>query len=383
MKTKILIVFGTRPEAIKMVPLYHEFKKHNQYFTTKICVTSQHKEMLNQVMDLFEIKPHINLKVMKKNQDLFILTSNILNKIRKIIKKEKPNIVFVHGDTTTAFVTALACFYENIKLAHIEAGLRTYNLNSPFPEEFNRQVISKIASYHFAPTITNKKNLMKEMVNPKTIFVTGNTVIDSLKWMKNKIDNNNLFRKKILHKLKKLIDLDLSSEKYILITGHRRENFGEGLLNICNAIKKLSKIYPDLKFIYPVHLNPNVYMPVTKLLGSSKNIYLIKPLSYENFVFLLSKCLFTMTDSGGIQEEAPSLGKSVLVMRNTSERPEAIKIGTSILVGSDQKQIVKNVRKIIDNKSTHSNKKIRKNPYGDGEACKKIVNLMMNLIKKK
>ena len=381
MKNKVLIVFGTRPEAIKMAPLYHEFRKHNKYFTTKICVTSQHKEMLTQVLNLFEIKPHIDLKVMKKDQDLFILTSNILKKIRTVIKKEKPNIVFVHGDTTTAFVTSLACFYENIRVAHIEAGLRTHNLDSPFPEEFNRQVISKIASFHFAPTTNNKRNLIKEKINPEMIHVTGNTVIDSLKWMKDKINNNILFRNKILYQLKKLIDLDLLSENYILITGHRRENFGEGLLNICNAIKKLSKLYPDIKFIYPVHLNPNVYKPVTKLLRSSKNIYLIKPLSYENFIFLLSKCLFVLTDSGGIQEEAPSLGKPVLVMRSTSERPEAIKIGTAKLVGSNHEQIVRNVRKMIENKKSYS-KIVIKNPYGNGKACKKIVSVTRNIIKK-
>ncbi|MDC0435821.1 UDP-N-acetylglucosamine 2-epimerase (non-hydrolyzing) [Pelagibacteraceae bacterium] len=377
---KIMLVFGTRPEAIKMAPVFNALKAKPQKFELKICVTSQHRRMLDQVLKIFKIKPDIDLNIMKKNQCLTNLTALILKKMKKIFKKYKPDVVLVHGDTTTSLATSVAAFYHSIPVGHVEAGLRTYNLKAPFPEEFNRQITSKIAHWHFTPTILSKKNLLSEGINETAITVTGNTVIDALYWVLNQIDQNTVYKNNLIVKLKKILKFNFIKDQYILITAHRRENFGNGFLQICSALRQLAKNYPNVHFVYPVHLNPNVLIPVTKILGKIKNIHLIKPQEYVSFVFLMKHAYFILSDSGGIQEEAPSLGKPVLLMRDLTERPEGVKSGTTKLIGSNQSVIVKAVSKILDDKKYYKSISISKNPYGDGLASKRIVNVLSKFI---
>lgn len=372
---KVLIVFGTRPEAIKMCPLVKEFEKHIEHFNMKVCVTAQHREMLDQVLQLFDITPEYDLNIMSPGQDLYDITSKVLLGMREVLNDFKPDIVLVHGDTTTTIGATLAAFYQKIDVGHIEAGLRTGNIYSPWPEEANRLLTTRIAKYHFAPTETNKTNLLKEHIDEKNIVVTGNTVIDALFMVLETTKNDTTLENSLIHKIKELGYL-LSDRKVVLITGHRRENFGDGFLNICSALRELSEQYIDVDFVYPVHLNPNVQKPVKEILGGIRNIYLIDPLDYLPFIYLLDKAYLVLTDSGGIQEEAPSLGKPVLVMRDTTERPEAVTYGTVILVGTDSKSIKKNVARLLDSETQYEKMSYAHNPYGDGNACTKIVNFL-------
>jgi len=369
---KILIVFGTRPEAIKMAPLVKEFQKNQDHFKVKVCVTAQHREMLDQVLDLFQITPDYDLNIMKPGQDLYDVTSNILLKIKPVLEGFNPDVVLVHGDTATTFATSLAAYYQKIKIGHVEAGLRTGNLYSPWPEEGNRRLTGVLTDYHFSPTETSKHNLLNEGVDESKIIVTGNTVIDALQLVVNKIDSNKHLRSKIEKTIIKSGFKELDS-KFILVTGHRRENFGQGFLNICEALKVLAKNNPDINILYPVHLNPNVRRPVNELLSNVSNIKLVEPFQYEEFIYLMSKSYLILTDSGGIQEEAPSLGKPVLVMRDTTERPEAVEAGTVKLVGSDQNNIVKEVQNLLDDSGEYQRMSKAHNPYGDGNASKKIL----------
>ncbi|MDB3952206.1 UDP-N-acetylglucosamine 2-epimerase (non-hydrolyzing) [Gammaproteobacteria bacterium] len=370
---KILMVFGTRPEAIKMAPLYNEIKKNSDSLDLTLCVTAQHREMLDQVLDSFKISPDIDLNIMKKGQDLFDVTSKILLKIRDVIKNIKPDLILVHGDTSTAFATSIAAFYSHTPVGHVEAGLRTRNIYSPFPEEFNRQIIGKISKLHFTPTQISKNNLINEFVDDFKIHITGNTVIDSMFYMLNSIERSKEKKDKITSILNKHIKFKWLDKKYILITGHRRENFGQGFLNICKSIKSLATKHPDIYFVYPVHLNPNVKKPVNEILTNKKNVILIPPLEYEPFLYLLKNCYLVLTDSGGIQEEAPSLGKPVLVMRDETERPEAISAGTVKLVGSDEKTIVQTVNQLIESAEKYNEMATASNPFGDGTASLKIT----------
>ncbi len=371
-KKKILVVFGTRPEALKMIPVIKELKKSNIHFITKICITGQHKDMLDQVLDLFKIKPDFDLNLMTHNQTLSSLTSKILISFEKVLKKFNPHLVLVHGDTNTTFSVSLSCFYNRISVGHVEAGLRTFNLNSPWPEEFNRQITSKLSNFHFAPTNLSKSNLLNENFSDKKIIVTGNTIIDTLfltlKMLKKNKEVFNYFNKE--HN----INFD---KKIILITGHRRENFGEGFLNICDALIKLSKKYPEIDFVYPVHQNPNVKNVVLGKLSQNKNIMLIQPLDYVKFVFLMSKSNIILTDSGGIQEEAPSLNIPVLVMRDTTERPEAIQYNKVKMVGTNSRKIVKEITNLLNDKKYYDSFLKKANPYGDGKSSKKIVKYLI------
>ena len=375
---KILIVFGTRPEAIKMAPLVHAFKAHPE-FETVVCVTAQHRQMLDQVLNIFEIQPDIDLNLMRAGQDLFDVTSAVLLGMREVFKEQKPDAVLVHGDTTTAYATATAAFYAGIPVGHVEAGLRTHDIHSPFPEEFNRQVVTKIAKWHFAPTESSKQNLLDENIQLTDITVTGNTVIDALFWVLDRIESQPERLKNIELFLNSKLPFvwqtkhSATSEKFVLITGHRRENFGAGFLSICEAIKQLATAYPAVHFIYPVHLNPNVQKPVFELIAGYKNIHLIDPLEYEPFVYLLKYAYLVLTDSGGIQEEAPSLGKPVLVMRDVTERPEAVEAGTVRLVGADTAKIVSHVSELLSNKQSYEQMAKSHNPYGDGKASARIV----------
>jgi len=362
---KVLFVFGTRPEAIKMAPLYLKFS-NNKEFVTKLCVTAQHREMLDSVLEFFKIQPDFDLDLMKPNQNLFSLTSEIILGLKPTFENFKPDFVFVHGDTTTTMASSLAAFYSGATVCHVEAGLRTNNLMSPFPEEMNRQVTSRIAKFHFSPTDESKKNLIKENVNENDILVTGNTVIDALILSSSQIKN---FVNSEIEFLKTIID----SQKIILITGHRRENHGEGFIKICQALKEIAINNPNFQLIYPVHLNPNVQKPVYELLSNISNINLIEPLNYPAFVWLMNKSYLIITDSGGVQEEAPSLGKPVLVLRDTTERPEAVDAGTVILVGTDKDKIVKECQSLIDNEVKYNEMSLLHNPYGDGKACERIV----------
>lgn len=379
-----MFVFGTRPEAIKIAPLVKEFLKYDKTYKTVVCVTGQHKEMLDQVLKIFEISPDFNLDIMHHGQDLYDITSRVLLGMRDVLKSVLPDLTFVHGDTTTSLATSLACFYEKIPVAHVEAGLRTYNKYSPWPEEINRQITGRIASYHFAPTELSKKNLQNEVVDSKNILVTGNTVIDALHFVVKKINTNMILNKELIVKLKNSgydpsnLKLD---KKLILITGHRRENFGDGFIDICKAIKHLAVKYPEVDFVYPMHLNPNVRKPINQVFGEKNiigNIYFIEPLDYLSFVFLMEKCYLILTDSGGVQEEAPSLGKPVLVMRNTTERPEAVKAGTVKLVGTDYNKISEEVTKLILDTNYYNKMSKSINPYGDGLASRRIVNYLIN-----
>jgi len=378
-RKKVMLVFGTRPEAIKMAPLVYAIKAQPDQFDLKVCVTSQHSEMLDQALKTFNIKPDINLKLMKKNQNLSNLTSLILSKMEIVFTKHQPEIVLVHGDTTTTLATSLAAFYLSIPVGHVEAGLRTYNLKAPFPEEFNRQLTAKITKYHFTPTFLSQKNLLKEGIEKSLISVTGNTVIDALHWILARIDNDKDRQKNLNDILNNILSFDWKNKNFILITAHRRENFGDGFLEICSALKELALKYPKINFVYPVHLNPNVIKPVNEILKGINNICLIKPLEYEPFIYLLKHSYLVLTDSGGIQEEAPSLGKPVLVMRETTERPEAVEAGTVEIVGSNKKKIVKRVSRLIDNKKHYQKMSCAHNPYGDGLACKRIVDVLQKI----
>ena len=378
---KILIVFGTRPEAIKMAPLVKEFQKSSDIFETKVCVTAQHREMLDQVLELFEITPDYDLDIMKAGQDLYDVTSNVLLGMKDVLVYFKPDLVFVHGDTSTTFSTALASFYQQIKVAHVEAGLRTGDIYSPWPEEANRQLTTQITQYHFAPTSTSKSNLLTENVSDEKVIVTGNTVIDALFLALEKIKVNKTLEEKIISTIEVLMTKNTTSDvafniddsKFILVTGHRRENHGQGFINICEALKVIAQNNTDIQIIYPVHLNPNVQKPVKELLSYIDNIHLIEPLQYEQFIYMMDKSYFIITDSGGVQEEAPSLGKPVLVTRDTTERPEALEAGTVKLVGTDTALIVSEAQKLINDNQAYNNMSKASNPYGDGYASKKIV----------
>ena len=371
-----MVVFGTRPEAIKMAPVVSFLRSYPSEFVVSVCVTAQHREMLDQVLNLFELSPDMDLDLMRKDQSLTNLTSLVMIKIKDAIDLVKPNLILVHGDTTTSMATALVAFYSGVKVAHVEAGLRTHNLYSPFPEEFNRQIVSKLAKWHFAPTVNSKNNLVAEGVLPDRICVTGNTVIDALHFILGRIDSSQ-DRLSLVHKIfHKLLPFDIQLERFVLITGHRRENFGEGLKNICEAIKTLAVENSSVKFVYPVHLNPNVKEIVNKSLKGLQNVFLIDPLDYEPFVYLMSKSYLVLTDSGGIQEEAPSLGKPVLLMRDVTERPEVIEAGTVRLVGSNKEKIVSGVSTLLKDDIYYQTMSKAHNPYGDGNACKHIFEFL-------
>jgi UDP-N-acetylglucosamine 2-epimerase (non-hydrolysing) len=373
---KILIVFGTRPEAIKMAPLVKEFQKDIDFFETKVCVTAQHREMLDQVLEIFEIIPDYDLNIMSPKQDLYDVTSNVMLGMKEVLYDFKPDVVLVHGDTTTTSATALASFYQKIAIGHVEAGLRTGDIYSPWPEEANRQITSVLADYNFAPTPTSRKNLIIENRNPDSIVVTGNTVIDALFLALQKIEEKKSLREKIDSFFRGTNLILDKNRKIILVTGHRRENFGEGFINICEALKTLALNNPNIDIVYPVHLNPNVQKPVKEILSNISNVYLIAPLQYESFIYLMNLSYFIITDSGGVQEEAPSLGKPVLVMREATERPEAVKAGTVKLVGTNRNKIVKEAQNLINNRFAYENMSRSHNPYGDGKASKKIVDFI-------
>ncbi|HOG37254.1 MAG: UDP-N-acetylglucosamine 2-epimerase (non-hydrolyzing) [Paludibacteraceae bacterium] len=377
---KMMLVFGTRPEAIKMAPLVKEFQKHPDKFHSVVCVTGQHREMLDQVLHIFDIVPDYDLNIMQQGQDLYDVTTRVLLGMRDVLKQERPDVVFVHGDTTTSTAAALAAFYQQIPVAHIEAGLRTNNIYNPWPEEMNRQITSRIASFHFAPTELSRRNLLKENIEASKITVTGNTVIDALHRVVDKIQKDKALDSVLAETLKN-VGYDVTrlkkDKKLVLITGHRRENFGDGFLNICRAIKDLASKYPNVDFVYPMHLNPNVRTPIHSMFGENLvdlgNVFFIEPLEYLSFVYLMEKSVIVLTDSGGIQEEAPSLGKPVLVMRNTTERPEALEKGTVKLVGTDYDKIVREMSILLDDPIAYTKMSQAINPYGDGKACERIV----------
>ena len=390
---KILLVFGTRPEAIKMAPLVNTFKAYPEDFQTVVCVTGQHRQMLDQVLQLFQIVPDYDLDIMKAGQDLYDITSRVLLGMRGILNEVQPDVVFVHGDTTTSTATALAAFYQQIPVAHVEAGLRTHNIYSPWPEEVNRQITGRITTYHLSPTAGSKANLLKENVAESSILVTGNTVIDALQWVNQKIQSDKAVSAQLAADLYKMgydIERLNGDRRLVLITGHRRENFGEGFLNICRAIKTLAAKYPDVDFVYPMHLNPNVRKPINEIFGTrnaeretrntkhetqNSNIFFIEPLDYLPFVFLMGKSYLLLTDSGGIQEEAPGLGKPVLVMRDTTERPEAVEAGTVKLVGTDMDKIIDAVGELLEQPELYKSMSMAVNPYGDGKASERIVEM--------
>ena len=396
---KIMLVFGTRPEAIKMAPLVKEFEKYTEDFKTIVCVTGQHRQMLDQVLQLFEITPDYDLNIMKQGQDLYDVTSRVLLGMRDVLREAQPDVVLVHGDTTTSTAAALAAFYQQIPVGHVEAGLRTHNIYSPWPEEMNRQITGRIATYNFAPTPLSRQNLLEEKVGEQSITVTGNTVIDALYWVVDKIKRDEALSaelKTILatagYDVERLsvngqqsTDNRQRSRRLVLITGHRRENFGDGFIRMCTAIRDLTQKYPDVDFVYPMHLNPNVRKPIQEVFagldslslgegwGEASNMFFIEPLEYLSFVYLMEKSTIVLTDSGGIQEEAPGLGKPVLVMRDTTERPEALEAGTVKLVGTDYDKIVAEVSRLLDDKEYYDAMSKAVNPYGDGLACGRIV----------
>ena len=374
-----MLVFGTRPEAIKMAPLVKEFQKFPKEFETIVCVTGQHREMLDQVLRIFEIRPDYDLDIMKQGQDLYDVTARVLTGMRDVLKEAQPDVVLVHGDTTTSTASALAAFYQQIPVGHIEAGLRTHNIYSPWPEEMNRLITGRIATYHFSPTPLSRQNLLAEGIKEEAITVTGNTVIDALYWVVEKIKNNKFlsvelgsFLKTAGYDVNRLND----NRRLVLITGHRRENFGDGFIHMCLAIKNLVEKYPQVDFVYPMHLNPNVRKPIHEVFGetTADNMFFIEPLEYLSFVYLMEKSDIVLTDSGGIQEEAPGLGKPVLVMRDTTERPEALEAGTVKLVGTDYDKIVGEVSALLDNQDYYDRMSEAVNPYGDGKACERIIN---------
>jgi len=368
-KKRNLIIFGTRPEAIKMAPLVKEFEKHPE-FDTRVCVTAQHREMLDQVLEFFEITPHYDLDLMRPNQNLYTLTATIITELKAVLEDFKPDFVYVHGDTTTTMAASMAAFYSGAKVCHVEAGLRTHNKWSPFPEEMNRQITGRIADYHFAPTNTSKQNLLDENIPEANILVTGNTVIDALLFSAEKVKQRNT---PLIKHLKTILS---PGKKGILVTGHRRENHGDGFIRICKALKEIAQTHPDVQIIYPVHLNPNVQKPVYEQLGEIQNIHLMEPLAYPEFVWLMKESYLIITDSGGVQEEAPGLGKPVLVMRDTTERPEAVDAGTVILVGTDKQKIIAETNKLLTDKEHYKQMSSLHNPYGDGKACQRIVNFI-------
>ena len=380
---RVLLVFGTRPEAIKMAPLVKEFEKNPDRFETVVCVTGQHREMLDQVLQIFGIQPDYDLDIMKPGQDLYDITARVLIGMRDVLRNVQPDVVLVHGDTTTSTAAALAAFYRQIPVGHVEAGLRTYNMYSPWPEEMNRQITSRIATYHFSPTLLSRQNLLQEGIKEEQIIVTGNTVIDALYMVIDKIKGNRELEIELAGLLNKN-GYDISrlsgGRKMVLITGHRRENFGEGFVQICRAIKDLTLKYPEVDFIYPMHLNPNVRRPIHEVFGEElsglNNMFFIEPLEYLSFVYLMEKSTIILTDSGGIQEEAPSLGKPVLVMRNTTERPEALEAGTVKLVGTDYDKIMNEVSVLLDDQTSYEKMSKAVNPYGDGFACSRICNVL-------
>ncbi|MCS3157305.1 UDP-N-acetylglucosamine 2-epimerase (non-hydrolyzing) [Phocaeicola dorei] len=381
---KVMLVFDTRPEAIKMTPLVKEFQKQPKRVETVVCVTGQHREMLDQVLKIFDIKPDYDLNIMKQGQDLYDVTARVLTGMRDVLKEVKPDVVLVHGDTTTSTAAALAAFYQQIPVGHVEAGLRTHNIYSPWPEEMNRLLTGRLATYHFSPTPLSRNNLIKESVDDRNIIITGNTVIDALYWVVDKIKNNKELDNELEDILSKAgydVNRLNNGKKLVLITGHRRENFGDGFINMCTAIKDLTVKYPDLDFVYPMHLNPNVRKPIHEVFGENlsglKNMFFIEPLEYLSFVYLMEKSSIVLTDSGGIQEEAPGLGKPVLVMRDTTERPEALDAGTVKLVGTDYNKIVNEVSSLIDDKAAYEKMSKAVNPYGDGLACGRIVNALL------
>ena len=383
---KIMLVFGTRPEAIKMAPLLLEFKKYPNLFQTIVCVTGQHREMLDQVLEIFDIKPDYDLNIMQQGQDLYEVTAKVLLGMRDVLKESRPDIVLVHGDTTTSTASALAAFYQQIPVGHVEAGLRTHNPYSPWPEELNRQITARIATYHFAPTELSRENLRHENIQDTHILITGNTVIDTLRIVTNKIRLDKALSETIRKEIK-LAGYDTerlrNDKKLVLITGHRRENFGNGFINICHAIRDLAKKYPDVDFVYPMHLNPNVRRPIHDVFGENlsvlENIFFIEPLEYLSFVYLMEKSYIILTDSGGIQEEAPSFGIPVLVMRNTTERPEALNAGTVKLVATDYDKIITGVSLLIEDEEKYKDMSMAINPYGDGNACKRIINFIKGI----
>jgi len=380
---KVMLVFGTRPEAIKMCPLVKEFQKYPEEFETVVCVTGQHREMLDQVLKIFEVKPDHDLNIMKQGQDLYDVTARVLTGMRDVLKEVKPDVVLVHGDTTTSTAAALAAFYQQIPVGHVEAGLRTHNIYSPWPEEMNRQITGRIATYNFSPTPLSEKNLLEEKAHGE-IFVTGNTVIDALHMVVNKLKADKALADEQITVLKNagydVTRLD-DGKKLVLITGHRRENFGEGFISMVTAMKDLSEKYPDVDFVYPMHLNPNVRKPIHEVFGDDlkayKNFFFIEPLQYLEFVYLMEKSTVVLTDSGGIQEEAPGLGKPVLVMRDTTERPEALESGTVHLVGTNHDLIVSEVSTLLEDAQAYEKMSKAVNPYGDGKACERIVNALI------
>ncbi|WP_223550102.1 non-hydrolyzing UDP-N-acetylglucosamine 2-epimerase [Aestuariivivens sp. NBU2969] len=374
MKKKNLIVFGTRPEAIKMAPLVKEFEKYSNEFETKVCITAQHREMLDQVLSFFEITPDYDLDLMKPNQNLYGLTADIITDLKSVLEEFKPDYVYVHGDTTTTMATSLAAFYSGAKICHVEAGLRTFNMQSPFPEEMNRSVTGVMTNYHFSPTETSKQNLLRENKKEDSIAITGNTVIDALLFSVNKMKTGYIDTE--IETLKTTVN---SNKKIILVTGHRRENHGQGFINICEALRNIALQHPNCDIIYPVHLNPNVQKPVYELLSDVSNIKLIAPLSYPAFVWLMEKSYLIITDSGGVQEEAPSLGKPVLVMRDTTERPEAVEAGTVLLVGTETDKIIEETNRLLEDIVAYQSMSQLHNPYGDGKACERIVNYIKQL----
>lgn len=383
---KILLIFGTRPEAIKMAPLILELHKHSNKVETIVCVTGQHREMLDQVLSIFKIKPDFDLNIMKQGQDLYDITSNVLVGLRDIYKQVHPDLVLVHGDTTTSMAAALAAYYQQIPVGHVEAGLRTHNIYSPWPEEINRQLIGRISSYNFSPTTTSSVNLLKEGADKSTIYITGNTVIDSLYWVVNKIKTDEQLNIRLKAEIKSFgydIDRLQHQKRMVLITGHRRENLGEGFIHIAQAIQELSTHFPDVDFVYPMHLNPNVRKSIHEVLGNDlahfSNMFFIEPLEYLSFIYMMEKADIVLTDSGGIQEEAPSLKKPVLVMRDTTERPEAVEAGTVILVGTDKEKIVANVSQLLTDNAHYQQMAKAINPYGDGKACERIVDILLSL----
>lgn len=380
---KVMLVFGTRPEAIKMAPLVKEFDKHANEFQTIVCVTGQHRQMLDQVLQLFDITPDYDLNIMKQGQDLYDVTARVLTGMRDVLKEAQPDVVLVHGDTTTSTAAALAAFYQQIPVGHVEAGLRTHNIYSPWPEEMNRQLTGRMATYNFAPTPLSQQNLLREAVAEESIVVTGNTVIDALYWVVNKIKTDAALNSELQNLLAQAgydVNRLNDGKKLVLITGHRRENFGDGFINICTAIRDLTQKYPDVDFVYPMHLNPNVRKPIHEVFGEDLsnlgNMFFIEPLEYLSFVYLMEKSTIVLTDSGGIQEEAPGLGKPVLVMRDTTERPEALEAGTVKLVGTDYNKIVSEVSLLLDNQAHYDAMSKAVNPYGDGLACGRIVDTL-------
>jgi UDP-N-acetylglucosamine 2-epimerase (non-hydrolysing) len=373
-----MLVFGTRPEAIKMAPVYHALRGSSD-FETMVCVTAQHRHMLDQVLKAFEIQPDIDLDLMKPGQDLFDVTTSVMMGMRGVFRIHRPDVVLVHGDTTTTLATSMAAFYAGVPVGHVEAGLRTRDIHAPFPEEFNRQVTSKVTRWHFAPTPFSKQNLLAENVPEESITVTGNTVIDALFWVLDRIEADLERRSEIINFLNEQLPFNWRETRFVLVTGHRRENFGEGFLQICQAIKEVADRYPAVHFVYPVHLNPNVQQPVQEILEDLDNVHLVGPLDYEPFVYLLKNSYIVLTDSGGIQEEAPSLGKPVLVMREVTERPEAVDAGTVRLVGARCEPIVEKICELLGNQASYRSMSRAHNPYGDGKACARIINVLKKI----